>query len=351
METRREFLKIAGLTAAALCPGCAGLTPRSAGGAWSERQLEIMGTAASRDGAIGWAAWHGGREEASWHSELGGPALSITKSIAALAATRAAGEGWFSTSEKVADTISEWQTDGQKSRITLLMLLQQTSGLEAGVIPLYRNHPADKGRAAITLATPDAPGSVFRYGPGHWEVLAEVMRRKLATQRESLADFMVRAVMRPVGLNARDWRSDRNGVPYFSTGTILSVIELGRLGKTLGHLLAGRNADGFSAVHFTEVTRPSAANPMFGGGLWRNSRAAGSGAIAVERSIDAPLPASVWSKACLSPRQPASLVALIGSGGKRVYLWPESDQRIARFGRSTSWNDAAFLATVAADSS
>ncbi len=177
METRRRFLRIAGLTAASLCPGCAGLMPAPAGGAWSERQLKSLGAAAGRDGAIGWAAWHGGREDASWHPEAGGPALSVTKSIAALAATRAAAEGWLSPSETVADTISEWRADHQKSRITLLMLLQQTSGLEAGVIPLYRNHPPDKGRTAIALAASDAPGTMFRYGPGHWEVLAEVMGR------------------------------------------------------------------------------------------------------------------------------------------------------------------------------
>lgn len=342
METRRGFLKTAGLAAASLSCGCAG---QAAAAGWQDRQIRTLETESGRDGALGWAAWQGSRQQASWHPEAGGPALSITKSIAALAATRAAAEGWLSPEETVAGTIPEWKTDPHKSRITVRMLLQQTSGLEAGVIPLYRNHPHDKGRAAIALTTPDVPGTVFRYGPGHWEVLAEVMRRKLSGKGIPLDRFMARSVMGPVGLNTGNWRSDANKVPYFSTGTILSVTELGRLGKTLCRLLAGRDADGFSAAHFAEIARPSAVNPMFGGGLWRNS---GSSAIAIERSIDAPLPSSFWRSGCLSPRQPASLAALVGSGGKRVYLWPEDDRRVARFGRSTSWNDAAFLARIAA---
>jgi len=111
-------------------------------------------------------------------------------------------------------------------------------------------------------------------------------------------------------------------------------------------LLEGRNNDGFQAVHFAEMTRTSRANPMFGGGLWRNSNAArpGATAISVEHSIDAPLPGSFWANACLSPRQPPGLVALIGSSGRRVYIWPGGEKRAARLARSgSSWSDAAFL--------
>ncbi|MES2440308.1 MAG: serine hydrolase domain-containing protein [Verrucomicrobiota bacterium] len=344
MSTRRDFLKLAGL---ATCSGCASVS--TSGNPWSHREIEILEATAGRNAARGWAAWQGNRQVASWTPDARGPSLSITKSIAALAASRAAAEGWLAPNEKVADTISEWRGDPSKSRITVLMLLQQTSGLEAGVIPLYRNYPADKGRAAISLRSVDAPGSVFRYGPGHWEVLAEVMKRRLSAKRESLADFMKRSVMRPIGLSPYNWRSDKSDTPYFSTGTELSVTELGRLGKALALLLDGKDTDGLSSTHFAEMSRPSSVNPMFGGGLWRNSNAARASAfpVEVEKSIDSPLPASFWNRACLSTRQPAGLVALIGSGGKRVYIWPGDEKRIARLGSSTSWNDAYFLSSLA----
>ncbi|RYD48652.1 MAG: twin-arginine translocation signal domain-containing protein [Verrucomicrobiaceae bacterium] len=347
IRNRRDFLKLAGLAAASAGSGC---MPGFTGGAssWSARELDAMKSVAGSHGARGWAAWQGNRQIAGWQDGSRGPSFSITKAIAALAATRAAGEGWLDPYERVSDTIPEWRTDPVKSRITVLMLLQQVSGLEAGVIPLYRNQPSDKGRAALGLRCVDSPGTVFRYGPGHWELLAEVMRRKLSHKGETLPAYMNRGVMRPVGLSHWNWRSDRGNNPYFSTGTQLDISELGRLGRTISRLLAGRDCDGFSADAFARMTRPSSVNPMFGGGLWRNTRAARTGAISiqVERNIDDPRPGSFWNQACLSTRQPPDLVALIGSGGRRVYLWPDQDRRIARLGSSTSWSDAALLSRI-----
>lgn len=344
IHTRRDFLKLAGLATASASWGCAS----SSASRWSTRDIQSLESIAGRNGSRGWAAWQGNRLIAGWQTDTRGPSLSITKSIAALAATRAVAEGWLTPSERACETIPEWRADPWKSRITVLMLLQQVSGLEAGVIPLYRNQPADKGRAAVALRCVDPPGSVFRYGPGHWELLAELMRRKLP-RGESLSGFMSRAVMRPVGLNRDNWRSDRRDTPYFSTGTQLNVAELGRLGKTIARLAQGNDSDGFAAEAFSSITRPSSVNPMFGGGLWRNTNARRPAvtAIQVERSIDSPLPASFWNRACLSTRQPPELMALIGSGGRRIYLWPEQDRRVARLGSSASWSDATLLSQVA----
>lgn len=346
IHTRRDFLRLAGLATASAGWGCAPGSPSVP--SWSARDLQSLESIVGRNGCRGWAAWQANRQLAGWRADTRGPSLSITKSIAALAASRAYAEGWLSPSERAGDTISEWRADPWKSRITILMLLQQVSGLEAGVIPLYRNQPADKGSAAVTLRCADAPGTVFRYGPAHWELLAEIMRRKLSGRGESLPAFMSRAVMRPIGLNRNDWRSDRGDNPYFSTGTQLNVIELGRLGKTISRLAAGKDSDGFTAEAFSAMTRPSSVNPMFGGGLWRNTNANRSEAmtIQVERSIDSPLPASFWNRACLSTRQPPGLIALIGSGGRRIYIWPEQDRRIARLGSSPSWSDATLLSQI-----
>lgn len=346
--SRREFLTLAGLAAVSFGPGCAVLSPSISGG-WLEADLETLKRTAGLGGGKGWAAWQGGRIQATQSPDARGPSLSITKCIATLAASRAAKDGWLSAGEKVSMTLPEWRADPRKNAITVRMLLQQTSGLEAGVIPLYRNRPGDKGKAAVALRCTDTPGTVFRYGPSHWEVLAEVMRRKLATRGKSLPDFINTAVMSPIGLYSGNWRSDRGDIPYFSTGTELSVMELGRLGRTLGRLLSGRDSDGITATDFREMAQPSAVNPMFGGGVWRNSSAGrpGAHAIEVERSIDSPLPSSFWSRACLSTRQPQDFVALIGSGGRRVYIWPGSDRRIARVSSSSSWSDTAFLGRLA----
>lgn len=345
--SRRDFLKLTGLAAGCMA-GCAG-GDGAAGVAWTRREMDLIEATAGRNGGKSWAAWEGRRRVAALNPNERGPTLSITKSIATLAASRATTDGWLSPSERVADTLTEWRSDPQKSRITVSMLLQQVSGLEAGVIPLYRNQPRDKGSAAVALRCVDAPGTVFRYGPGHWEILAEVMRRKLARKNEKLFGFMHRAVMGPVGLSVGNWRSDRQGTPYFSTGTELCVDELGRLGFVIGRLLVGKDVHGISAECYAAMTRPSAVNPMFGGGLWRNHRAnrSDASAIEVERVIDNPMSSSFWNRACLSRRQPVGLVALIGSSGRRVYLWPDEEKRFARLAWSGArWSDAAFLSQL-----
>lgn len=346
--SRRNFLKTGAVLTASALTGCGGGGRRIAAGPWTSTQLQSLGTAAGNFLPKGWAVMQGGKIVQTWNPGAAGPSLSITKVLAALACARAAEEGWLTPSETAASTISEWRGDARKSAITISMLLQQVSGLEAGVAPLYRSHPADKGRAAVSLRCTDEPGSVFRYGPSHWETLAEILRRKLKARGRTLRGHMDGAVLRPAGLKTSKWRSDGGNVPYFSTGVEFDLHSLLKLGGLLGQLLAGKDAGGFSAARFAAFTRPSGVNPMFGGGLWRNSGAASPFAseIEIERSIDDPLPASFWRTVCMSRSQPAELVALVGSGGKRVYLWPSTGKIIARLGASTAWSDARFLGAI-----
>lgn len=151
--------------------------------------------------------------------------------------------------------------------------------------------------------------------------------------------------MRPVGLASPAWRTDQAGRRFLSTGPELGVDELGRLGRTIGALLRGEHAAGFEAARFATMTRPSAANPLFGGGLWRNVHARKPAAreIEVEDALDPPPPVSFWQDACLSRNQPAELVALIGSSGRRVFIWPSQDRVVARHGVASSWTDGPFL--------
>ncbi|WP_035611559.1 serine hydrolase domain-containing protein [Haloferula sp. BvORR071] len=343
MMDRRRFL----YSLVAACGGCATSGSSSGAGGWSSAELRRADAIAKGNGAKGWAAWHGHRELVSWQTHERGPSLSLTKVLGALAATKAAGEGWLSDSERVSATIPEWRGDARKSRITVLMLLQQTAGLEAGVASLYRN-PADKGRNALLLSVVDEPGSLFRYGPACWEVLGELLQRKLSSRGETLEKFLHRAVMRPVGLSSPNWRSDKKGRFFLSTGAEMSVEELGRLGRTLGKLLSGESTDGFDPEIFARMTRTSAANPIFGGGIWRNANARKAGAypVEIEDVLDPPRGGGFWAGACMSLRQPASMVALVGSSGKRVFIWPGENRVVARLGRSSAWKDGPFLGTL-----
>ncbi len=130
------------------------------------------------------------------------------------------------------------------------------------------------------------------------------------------------------------------------TGAELSVTDLGRLGRTLGGLLSGNDSAGIAAGDFKEMTKPSSANPIFGGGLWLNRYAGRGRPIEVEGALDPARGPGFWRGACLSNRQPSSMVALVGSGGRRVFIWPQSGQVVARLGFSGRWRDGPLLAVL-----
>ena len=329
---RRHWIKV---SLAGALGGC-GVVPD---GPWSAGELDRLEAGLRRHGARGYGVWENGVLRKSWRTHERGPALSITKALAGLAAARAMGEGWLAPEERVADTIHEWRGDAGKEVVSVAMLLQMTAGLDSGAGALYRSEVADKGAVAVAVPQVDPPGMIFRYGPACWEVLAELMQRKLVARGASLEGFLHRGVMRPFGLSSPEWRSDRKGRFYLSTGAELSVTDLGRLGRSLAALAAGRDAGGIAAIDFRRATQPSRVNPMFGGGVWSNRNAGGGREVEVEEALDPPKGRDFWGRACFSNRQPRTMIGLVGSAGQRVFVWPDSGRVVARLGGAASWRD------------
>jgi len=111
-------------------------------------------------------------------------------------------------------------------------------------------------------------------------------------------------------------------------------------------LLSGRDVAGIAAGDFRVMTKSSSANPIFGGGLWYNRNAGSGRPVEIEDVLDPPKDAGFWRSACLSNRQPSSMVALIGSVGQRVFIWPDEGKLVARLGFSGSWKDLPLMAVV-----
>jgi CubicO group peptidase (beta-lactamase class C family) len=272
------------------------------------------------------------------------PAFSITKSLAALAVVQVAGDGWLGLDRSLGEIIPEWRADVSKRRITVRMLVNQTAGFPSGVAALYRGSIVDKGVKALALPLVDAPASQFRYGPASSEILAEVLRRVLR-EHGSSTEILLRELMGRIGISSPNWRKDGSGKIYLSTGAEFTVQELGRLGQVVVRLAAGTNAAGLKAAVFRDLAAPRTANPMVAAGLWWNRNASKTGAFSIEpeRHLDAASPASFWQRACLGTAADPGWLAMVGSGGKRVYMLPAQDLVIARLDRADSWNDAAFL--------
>ncbi|MEO7098465.1 MAG: serine hydrolase domain-containing protein [Luteolibacter sp.] len=332
---RRQWLELAGSAGlAALFSGCAS----------SSRPGRINTKAAERLGGEGYGIWQGGRLIGGRNPAHRLPSLSITKSLAALAVVRAAGEGWIELDRPLIDVIPEWRADAGKRRVTVRMLVNQTAGFSSGVAELYRGSIRDKGAAAITLPLVDPPGERFRYGPASDEILAEVLRRYLLEHGSTTEDFL-REVMGRIGISSPDWRKDMTGHDYLSTGAEFSVRDLGKLGRVAAKLANGENAAALKSRVFRDLASPRMANPMVAAGIWWNRNAAKAGAFSIEpeRNLNAVRPPSFWQLACLASDTDPDWLAMVGSGGKRVYVLPSRDLVIARLDRSASWNDGAFL--------
>lgn len=337
---RRRWLGLAGRTGlAALVPGCA----------FSTGHQGINPAAADRLGGEAYGIWQGGRWVGGRDPDRRMPSLSITKSLAALAVVRAVGEGWLALDQPLGGIVPEWQLDEEKSRVTVRMLVNQTAGFSSGVAELYRGRIEDKGRVAISLPLVDAPGERFRYGPASDEILAEILRRNLR-ERGSTTEIFLREIMGRIGISSPNWRKDLQGKFYLSTGAECSVRDLGRLGRVVAKLAKGNNSAGLKGDVFRDLASPRPANPMVAAGLWWNRNASQAGAFSIEpeRNLDAVRPPSFWQLACLGTDIDPGWLAMVGSGGKRVYILPSRDLIVARLAHSASWNDGAFLREISA---
>ncbi|MCU0780065.1 MAG: beta-lactamase family protein [Akkermansiaceae bacterium] len=268
--------------------------------------------------------------------------LSITKPVAALAAVRAISEGWLAADEAV--VFREWGAGRGAAFPTVRQLVDSTAGIKVGVKELYSRRPFDKGAAALALPPEFPPGRVFRYGPAPWEILAELLRRRLADRGSNLNRWF-RRHLAAIGVRPRDWRRDGSGVPYFSTGMECGLDDLGRLGGCLCHLLRGESHAGLDGAVLLDLGAAHAANPMFAAGIWWNRAAGWRGAqvIAPEPALKHDRAPGFWRGGCLQPSAHPGWIALVGSGGSRVYVLARPAVVVAVARAGERWSDAAML--------
>lgn len=298
-----------------------------------------------RSGGEALIVWQGGK---TLHESYLNPsaansrknAQSITKSISALALFIAAGRGVVDLDAPV-DSL----TKRKGASITIRDLLNQTSGLNPGYSALYGHRLKNKATTALSLNSVTSPGASFVYGPSHYEVLETVLANSLKCDPAGTLRFIQANLLGPLGIETGDWQKDAAGRPYFSAGASLSPQEALRLGRLL---VDGGRRWIFPLVpskHLQDATHGSDANPAYGMGFWLNKNASRQDASEedVERAIGGGKTTVQWSKFCLSRKAPSDLIAMVGSGGQRIYVSPSQKLVIVRFGHGSRFEDPAFL--------
>jgi CubicO group peptidase (beta-lactamase class C family) len=272
--------------------------------------------------------------------------MSITKNLAALAILSARGEGLLSLDEPASRTLTEWKGQAGKAAITIRELLQQTSGLATGYETIYARGVRDKNKIAVALPLVTEPGTRFAYAPGNYELLEEILRRKLAARNIAPLLYLDSKILSPLGLAAApDWRRDRKGNPFFSAGAKFTARDLVKIGEFIRNQGRIWILPALPSSDFAGAFTGSAANSMYGLSFWLNANAGRPGAdpLSIEGTLGQSRSPEEWNRSCISSVAPADLVAMVGSGGERCYIVPSRKLVVVRFGRASDFNDAEFL--------
>ncbi len=156
---------------------------------------------------------------------------SITKSICALAIGVLLDEGKISSLDLPMSTwIPAWRVDPQKSKITLRMIMNHTSGLpDIGTVPEFWQQP-DIVLAATTTSLIAEPGSSYLYSNIGSSLLQPVIQQAAG---KSATDFVHEKVFAPLRILDFRWNKDKAGQEISSGGIYLRTKDLVKLGKML----------------------------------------------------------------------------------------------------------------------
>lgn len=258
---------------------------------------------------------------------------SGTKAFWCLTAFAAEKDGLFHLDDRVAGTITEWQDDKRRSKITIRQLLDFSSGMEP-LFGLHENDFKDRTTSALKAALTGTTGKSFIYGPASLQVYHELLARKLRDKKTTPARYLERKVLGPLDLGAQRYLPDQHGAPLLASGFMQTARQWSGLGSwLLKHeaIIAGLTT--------------SAANRAYGFGFWNNHAAENKSAreVDVESMLDKKWPSQSWRDACLCRAAPADLIACIGSYGQRLYIVPSQKLVIVRLAKDSKPNDAQFL--------
>lgn len=274
---------------------------------------------------------------------------SGTKSFSGIIAVAAVEDGILKLDEKVSDTISEWKADPRKSKITIRQLLSLTSGIDTGL-----NGRPPTYAEAIRYNRKYEPGTTFEYGPVPFQIFGEVMRRKLASKKETPLDYLRRRILNHIKLQVASW-THRDGQPNLPSGAFLTAREWAKFGQ---FILQGGEWEGKRIVSkklLEECFIGTKANPNYGLTFWLNrsfDRSANIGQKSNERlgqvqdRLGIEPETTRMSEEGIGAKYPMDIRLAAGAGKQRLYIIPSEGMVIVRQGRLSRFDDREFLSRL-----
>ncbi len=328
------------------------------------------------------------RYDHDWAASRPHMLASGTKSFTGVAAMFAVQDGLLTLDELASDTITEWREDAKRSRITVRMLLNLSSGLDpaedtigsAGALRLRGGRlsrgqggvPDDKFAAAIGVEAINEPGKVFVYGPSHFYAFGELLQRKLEARHDedpafpdTVMAYMQTRIFEPLKIEIGFFGKDAKGNPNLPGGCFLTAREWAKFGEFVRLGGAVRTFQNGGEV-LKPLLRPellaqcferSKANAAYGLTWWLPGEAA-AGATGTDEA-DMPLRDRVRARVLRAEASGAirdaegknvRVYMAAGLGKQRLYVLPDQGLVIVRFAENAAegrgFKDAEFLRRV-----
>jgi CubicO group peptidase (beta-lactamase class C family) len=262
---------------------------------------------------------------------------SGSKSFAGLAAVAAVQDKLLKLDDAVCESITEWQADPRKAKITYRQLLTLTSGFTPGERGNTVRPPA--WEEIVEKPMTGNPGEKFEYGAYPFNAFALALERKLG--KESFEAFLKRRIFDPIGIKV-EWRLRcADDHPQVGAGAFVTAKDWATFGELirLGGKWHGKEI--VQAKLLSEVFQGTPQNPAYGLTWWLKKELTPADC----RKIG--VLSREWVDVANAKWLPADLVAACGAGKQRLYVIPSLKLVIVRQGRlSQGFADIEFLSLL-----
>lgn len=274
--------------------------------------------------------------------------FSGTKSFAGIMALAAVEDGIIHLDEKIADTLTEFQADPNKSQITVRQLLNFTSGIKQdffrlsadGMVLLEEQRVKNKYEYAMRLPSSYPPGEKYEYGSSHLMIFGEFMQRKL---KENPLKYLERRIFKPLRFRYAGWYTDTQKNPAFPYGAWTTAREWAKFGMFLQADGSFENKQILGKGKIQECLKGSKAMPAYGLTFWLNNE------VPPEQQDDLipQLKSPAKKGRVLYPEGSQDLYAAAGHNGNRLYIIPSKNLVIVRLGNNEwQYSDQEFLKRI-----
>lgn len=222
--------------------------------------------------------------------------------------------------------IVEWQNDDRK-QITIHNLLQMNSGLEwdeayDGISDVTKMLFLEKDMTKSQINKPfvGKPNETWNYSSGTSNLLSGILRQELGSHQEYL-DYWYREFIDKIGMNSMILETDMAGNYVGSSYSWATARDWAKFGWLYVQNGNWNGKQLFAKEWTSYITTPTpSSNGAYGAQFWLN---------------DGTL-----------PDVPRSMYYANGHDGQRVYILPEQDLVICRFGLSGNFSNNGFIKGV-----